>query len=122
MNRKYTAVLIKVNGTIKEYKGRFLGVIKDDEFNALMNSPDMIAPKLLTKEAQSVVDLSSDIHPKGKRFVFAVKKIEDKDVAKALLVTGKIDMITYVNPNRRVVVVNFESSNDLCNVREVCTV
>jgi len=80
-----------------KYTGRFLGFLKDDEFNALTQNKK-VAHKIESRETKNFTDVCSvNDELEGKRLVMAIKKIDGKGiVGKKLFVTEKLDYITQV--------------------------
>jgi hypothetical protein len=101
MSKKLIALTITTeDDTDIEYIGRFLGFLKDDEFNALTQNKK-VAHKIEsrgTKDFLDVCDANDNLN--GKRLVMAVKKIGGKGiVGKKLFVTEKLDYITQTTGN-----------------------
>lgn len=84
-----------------KYTGRFLGFIKDDEFNALMKNPDKVSTRLESKATQPIVEIASKFDDVvGYRLVMTIKKIDDRSVLrKMLFISERIDIIDSVVPS-----------------------
>lgn len=87
-----------VKGKSMEYTGRFLGFIKDDEFNALTQTPDEVGTRIESKATQSITKVAvSKDKLAGHRLVMAVKKVGTKAVfTKKLFISGRLDYISSV--------------------------
>jgi hypothetical protein len=90
----------KVKDKEQKLTGRFLGFIKDDEFNALYASTNDVASKLESKATQPIMDVVPKFdNMDGYRLVMTVRKVDEKTVIrKTLFVTEGLDMITEVKP------------------------
>jgi hypothetical protein len=82
----------------RKYTGRFLGFIKDDEFNALVQSSDdskELAHKIESKETKPLIDICSSMDDLvGHRLVMTIKKINDVNVPdKKLFVSEKLHYV-----------------------------
>lgn len=91
----------KVNGKDTIYTGRFLGFIKDDEFNALVQSTDNVAARLESKATLPIMDVAAkfDIMT-GHRLIMTVKKVNGAStVKKTLFITEPLLMIDSVSPS-----------------------
>ena len=82
------------NGDQRKYTGRFLGFIKDDEFNALAQDKEL-AHKIGSKESKSLIDVCSATDDlDGHRIVMTVKKINDINVKeKKLFVSDRLHYV-----------------------------
>ena len=89
-----------VDGKERTYTGRFLGFIKDDEFNALIQSADKVATRLESKATQDLMDTAAKFDTMvGHRLVMTVKKINDAAcLKKVLYITEGLTMIDSVVP------------------------
>ena len=92
-----------VDGKERKYNGRFLGFIKDDEFNALIQNTKEVAPRLESKATQPLMEIVSKFdNMKGYRLVMTVRKIDKDDtLKKMLLVTEGLEMIDTVVPKTK---------------------
>jgi hypothetical protein len=81
-----------------KYVGRFLGFIKDDEFNALVDKPGKVAQRLESKASLPLVEIAkTKAKLNGCRLVMTIKKIDDEACfAKRLFVSGRLDFIKEV--------------------------
>jgi len=105
---------------VKKYTGRFLGFIKDDEFNALMKNPDKVSTRLESKATQPIVEVASKFDDVvGYRLVMTVKKIDGENILKKMLfISERIEIIDSVVPasdtgdeKKKVGKVTFRSAN-----------
>jgi hypothetical protein len=105
----------------KEYKyvGRFLGFIKDDEFNAICQSK-AAAGKIESKETKSLMDVCSKYDElTGYRIVMVIKKIDNRMITnKKLFVSERLSFISSVEPGRKRAVFISENENNF-TVREI---
>lgn len=111
-----------------KYTGRFLGFIKDDEFNALVQNSSEVATKLESKATQPIMEIVSKFdNIIGHRLVMTVKKLDDQNVVKkTLLITEGLQIINSVVPRKEkdnedpvMGEVNFTSNKDeTISVRE----
>jgi hypothetical protein len=98
--------LIELETTVGEkkmiYTGRFLGFIKDDEFNALIQNTDEVGPKLESKPTQPLLEVASKFdNMAGYRLVMVVKTENGKSVlAKKLFISESLSMIVAVTPRK----------------------
>jgi len=85
-----------------KYTGRFLGFIKDDEFNALIQNADQVASKLESSISQPLMDIISKFdNIIGHRLVMTVKKLDGQSVKnKTLLITDGLQIIDSVIPRK----------------------
>jgi hypothetical protein len=81
-----------------KYVGRFLGFIKDDEFNALIDKPGEVAQRLESKASLPLVEIARTRDKlNGHRLVMTIKKIDDEACfTKRLFVSGRLDLIDEV--------------------------
>jgi len=86
------------DGQERKYVGRFLGFIKDDEFNALIQKPSDVSPRLESKNTQDLMKVAAKFdNMAGFRLIMAVKKVDNEAVVKKLLyVTRGLAMIDSV--------------------------
>ena len=89
-----------VDGKEQTYTGRFLGFIKDDEFNALVQNAEKVATRLESKATQPLLDVASKFDTMvGHRLVMTVRKIDDETcVKKVLYITEGLTVIDSVVP------------------------
>lgn len=100
------------------YVGRFLGFIKDDEFNALVSNVDEVPSKLESKATQSLVELarSMDNLP-ASRLVMTVKTVNDKTViGKQLFVSPRCDYVSSISKSE--VVIELEGNKNELIIEE----
>jgi len=83
-----------------KYTGRFLGFIKDDEFNALVQNAEKVSSRIESKATQPIMEIISKYSDMtGYRLTMAVKKIDDKHVdKKTLYISESLDMVDSVVP------------------------
>ena len=88
------------DGDSVKYEGRFLGFIKDDEFNALCQNTADVANKLESKATQDLLEVAGKFdNMAGFRLVMTVRKVGKASVIKkTLFITEGLDMITEVKP------------------------
>jgi hypothetical protein len=88
----------KIDGKDVEYTGRFLGFIKDDEFNALTQHPDEVGTRLESKATQSLTKVAASKDKlSGVRLIMAIKKVGTKTTfIKKLFVSDRLDFISEV--------------------------
>ena len=78
-----------------KYKGRLLGLITNEEFNALIDSKE-VQNKIYTKGTLPLTDIMGLTDVEDMRLVMTVRKRGEKEVpAKTLFVSDKITMLTY---------------------------
>lgn len=80
------------------YKGRLLGLIKTDEFAALVNNKELQS-KFYTSGTIPLSYLAGYDDLKGFRLVVAVKEINDVVVPKQLFVSDKLHMVSVAKKN-----------------------
>lgn len=90
----------EVDGQEMKFTGRFLGFIKDDEFNALVKNVDKVANRIESKATQPIVEVASKFDEiVGHRLVMTVRKVDDKNVqGKQLFITEGLTVIDSVVP------------------------
>ena len=88
------------DGQEKKYVGRFLGFIKDDEFNALVQKTGDVSPRLESKGTQPLMEVVTKFdNMAGYRLIMAIKKIDGVATVKKLLyITKNLVMIDSVTP------------------------
>lgn len=88
------------DGKERKYVGRFLGFIKDDEFNALVQHTDQVSVRLESKATLSIMDAAAKFdNMAGHRLIMTVRKINDENVEKkTLYITEGLTMIDSVFP------------------------
>lgn len=89
-----------VDGKKCKYTGRFLGFIKDDEFNALVQNTEEVATRLESKATQPIMEVVAKFDNMiGYRLVMVVKKIDGEDMLKKMLfITEGLALIDTVTP------------------------
>ena len=102
---KRVELITSVNLEDRKYTGRFLGFIKDDEFNAMCDSK-ACAAKIESKETESLMDVcldrSGDKDLSGLRIVLATKEIDGKTAkAKSLFISEKLKNIGFFETQSR---------------------
>lgn len=104
MNTKdHVKLTTKVDGVDKVYSGRFVGFIKNDEFNALIQNIKKVSPRIESKATQSIIDIATKFDDvSGHRFVMVVKKINSiMTIKKTLFISKPIDIISTVVPEAK---------------------
>ena len=88
------------DGQENKYTGRFLGFIKDDEFNALVQKTGDVSPRLESKNTQPLMEVAAKFdNMAGYRLIMTIKKINDTTTVKRLLyITKSLTMIDSVSP------------------------
>ena len=97
-----------------KYVGRFLGFLKDDEFNAICQSKTA-AGKIESKETKPLIEVCQK-HDEliGHRLVMVVRKIDGKNiVGKKLFVSERLSFISMVEPNKKRAVFVSENETNL---------
>lgn len=104
-NKKFITLKTKVDGEDRTYRGRFLGFIKDDEFNALVQNAKEVGVKLESKATQPLIDVAAKFDSLlGYRLVMTVRSTTDNvgtthNVSdKTLFITEGLDYISSVIP------------------------
>ena len=97
---KQIELIATIGGEERKYTGRFLGFIKDDEFNALVQNTDKVATRLESKATQDLMEVAAKFDTMvGHRLVMSVKKIDDESCLKKLLyITEGLTIIDSVTP------------------------
>ncbi|TET61131.1 MAG: hypothetical protein E3J47_05855 [Candidatus Stahlbacteria bacterium] len=101
-----------VDKTEHKYIGRFLGFIKDDEFNAICQSRKA-ASKIESKETKPLIEVCKKYDTlEGYRLVIVIKKIDGDSINmdKKLFVSERLNYISSVNTKEKSAV--FVSEND----------
>ena len=85
---------------INRYKGRFIGFLKDDEFNSLVQNSIGLGGRIETKETKELMKLAATLpNLLGCRLVMTIRQKNGKEVyGKRLLVSGKLDYVSEVSP------------------------
>jgi hypothetical protein len=98
MSKPFIELHTQIEGKDCKYVGRFLGFIKDDEFNALIDKPGDVGVKLESKATQPIMDIISNFdNMAGYRLIMTVKKINDTTTLKKLLyITEGLDLVVEV--------------------------
>jgi len=101
------------------YVGRFLGLIKDDEFNAICQSKKA-ANKIESKETKSLMDVCKNyVTLTGFRFVMVVKKVNDTAIPiKKLFISERLNYISTIENGKKRAVFLSENDNNF-TVREI---
>ena len=101
MSKQLISLSTMVGGKERSYIGRFLGFIKDDEFNALIQNAEDVASRIECKNTQPLMEVISKFDDlAGHRLVMAVKKIDDKNtLKKTLFVTEALGLIDKIIPS-----------------------
>ena len=98
----------------RKHVGRFLGFIKDDEFNAICQSK-IAAGKIESKETKSLTEVCQKHDDLiGYRIVIVIKETNGEPVlGKKLFISEKLDYISLVNIKDKMVVFISEDENNL---------
>lgn len=104
----------------REYTGRFLGLIKDDEFNALVAKAKEIASRLETKGDVPLIPLFMEYDElQGMRFVLAIKMVNGIACgAKKLFISERLDWVREARPEGRVVELVTADNKDITLVEK----
>jgi len=88
------------NGKEKKYIGRFLGFIKDDEFNALVQNAESVATRLESKATQPIMEIAKKFDDlAGHRLIMTVKRVNDTTcLKKVLYISEGLTLIDSVSP------------------------
>lgn len=97
-----------------EYIGRFLGFIKDDEFNAICQSKTA-AGKIESKETKPLIEICQKHDDlTGHRLVMVIKKVNNTDIlSKQLFISERLSFISSVDPFSKKAVFVSENENNL---------
>ena len=89
-----------VDGTDQIINGRFIGFIKDDEFNALCQNPNEVGGKLESKASQDIMKVAGKFdNMTGYRMCVVMKKSDGRNVMKkTLFISEPLSMIDSVKP------------------------
>jgi len=92
-----------IGGKERKYIGRFLGFIKDSEFNALVQNPTKVPTRLESKATQPLMEVAPKFDQMiGHRLVMSIKKVDDKTVLKkTLFITEGLETIDEVTPPQK---------------------
>ena len=98
MDKPLIELSTTIAGKERKYVGRFLGFIKDDEFNALVQNSDKVSARLESKATQSIMEVAAKFSEMiGHRLVMTVKKMDDINVKKKMLfITEGLEIIDSV--------------------------
>lgn len=111
-----------IEGQEYNYSGRFLGFLKDDEFNAMVQSVDKVAGKIESKATMSLVALarSTDTLP-AQRLVMTVKSINGESIIpKKLFISPRCHFVSSVGGTEVIIELENEGNNSLV-IEEVAT-
>ena len=116
MNKQLIDLSTEIAGKERKYTGRFLGFIKDSEFNALVQNPDKVATRLESKATQPIMDVVAKFSTiTGHRLVMTVRKMDDVSVTKKMLfITEGLELIDSIaaGKDKENGKVTFKSVND----------
>lgn len=117
MSRAFTELEIFSGPDKITYEGRFLGLIRDDEFNALINPKNSreISARIESKETLPIVR-TFQIHPEviGLRFIMSYKKKNGLSVTgKRLFISDRLELVFEISPCEKLVKMTTESGEDL---------
>jgi hypothetical protein len=100
--KKSTNVETTINDIV--YIGRFLGFLKDDEYQKMVGNP-IIASRIESKEGRSLLRTCSKLEDEGflhgVRFVIALRKRANKSAYKNLLISERLSYISEVRPEEK---------------------
>lgn len=100
--KKTTVTLELTDNEGKEYKGRLLGLINDNEFFKIMRS-QRIQNKLFSYKTVPLSEIAEYADLKGLRLVIAVKEINGTTtIGKHLFITDNLSMVTQVQTEGQV--------------------
>jgi hypothetical protein len=115
-----------VAGKERKYIGRFLGFIKDSEFNAMIQFPDKVPTRLESKATQPIMEIAAKFNEiVGHRLIMTVRKVDDRNVLKkTLFITEGLEVINSVakgtGKDKDVGKVTFKStSEEIIEVEEI---
>lgn len=120
MSKSPQVELLTVVGEKEQtYTGRFLGFIKDDEFNALCHSKEL-ASKIECRETQSLMSsIANRVRLNGYRIVLVVRKVNDVNVKdKKLYISEKLDLISGENEATKSVIITAAEDKNQIIMRE----
>jgi len=102
------------------YVGRFLGFVKDDEFNAIIQNTSQVAGRIETSETKEFMPIAmKTLELLGCRLVMSLRKKNEKTVlAKTLFISGKLDFVHEVLPSEGRIRVTTESGDELVVVEK----
>lgn len=84
----------------KEYKGRLLGLINQNEFFKIMNSK-RLQSKLFSYKSTTVEDVAERDSVEGMRLVLAIKEVDKENKpGKNLLISEPLDFVSYIEDNQ----------------------
>lgn len=103
-----------IDKTEHKYIGRFLGFVKDDEFNAICQSKKA-ANKIESKETKPLIDVCKKYdNLTGYRFIIVIKKTNGvSTLAKKLFISERLSYISLVNGKEKRAVFVTENDNNL---------
>jgi hypothetical protein len=118
------SLTMTVAGKERKYTGRFLGFIKDSEFNAMIRHPDKVPTRLESKATQPIMEIAAKFNEiMGHRLIMTVKKVDDRNVLKkTLFITEGLEVINSVakGKDKDVGKVTFKSaSEEIIEVEEI---
>jgi len=92
------SLTMAVAGKEQKYIGRFLGFIKDSEFNAMVQCPDKVPARLESKATQPIMEIAAKFDEiVGHRLIMTVRKVDNRNaVKKTLLITEGLEIIDSV--------------------------
>jgi hypothetical protein len=116
MSKQLINLSTKIAGKEYTYTGRFLGFIKDDEFNALVQKPGEVSTRLESKGTQPIMDVVGKFSTiTGHRLVMTIKKVDDELINKKMLfISEGLDLIDSIpaEKDKKNGKVTFKSVND----------
>ena len=119
MSSKYNITLkIKLDDKNYEYVGRFLGFMKNDEFNAMVQNIDKVAGKIESRATQSLIEMARSVdNLPASRLVMTVKKFNgEEQLAKKLFVSPRCHFISSVGATE--VIIELEDTDNQLVIEE----
>jgi len=120
------SLTMTVAGKERKYTGRFLGFIKDSQFNAMIQHPDEVPTRLESKATQPIMEIAAKFDEiMGHRLIMTVRKVDNENVLKKMLfITEGLEVINSVakgtGKDKDVGKVTFKStSEEIIEVEEI---
>lgn len=97
-----------------KYVGRFLGFLKDDEFNAICQSKTAVG-KIESKETKPLVEVCQKYDSLvGHRLIMAIRKVDGENIiGKKLFISERLNFISMVEPDKKRAVFVSENETNL---------
>jgi hypothetical protein len=118
--KKSIVLKTRIGDKLRELVGRFLGFVKDDEFNAIMNNPKDLGQKIWTRPTIGLTSTLARHHPAGLRLVMTMRLEDGKDVTanRQLFITDRISMVSTVDVAKRTTVIKL-ANGEFLQISEV---